>query len=186
MRNALGARLHRRTRPAPHGTCRGRARAWGAAGGVLIILAAGAALAGGPRAESAAGGGAAAPPAPAPAARDTLASYIEHHLFLLQDDGMLAPKLVGALTTVPEATSSVAAVRGAMRAPLLNTYERIGFASGILTDRIPGYRSLVTIEWGGARAEFDVAQTVQWVEPPAQGATELELPGRKPAAGSGH
>ncbi len=119
------------------------------------------------------------------ASRDTLASYLGHHLFILQDDGMLEPKLVGPLASVPGTNGGAPSVRGAMRAPLLNTYERIGFASGILTDRIHGYRSLVAIEWSGARAEFDVAQSVQWVEPPAAGATELELPGRMPAPGHG-
>lgn len=118
------------------------------------------------------------------ASRDTLASYLEHHIFIIQDDGLLSPELIGPLDP-GTGVAATARVRAVMRAPLLNTYERIGFASGILTDRIPGYRSIIAIEWKGAHAEFDVAQSIQWVEPPAAGATALELPGRKPDPGSG-
>lgn len=116
--------------------------------------------------------------------RDTLASYLEHRIIIIQDDGMLALELVGDVVPAPEAAA--ARVHAAMRAPLLNTYERIGFASGLLTDRIPGYRSVIAVAWKNARAEFDVAQSIQWVEPPAEGATELELPGRQPEPGAGH
>jgi len=116
------------------------------------------------------------------ASRDTLASYLEHHVYIIQDDGMLSPRLVGPVDSMPGATAGAPRVRCAMRAPLLNTYERIGFASGILTNRIVGYRAIVAVNWKGASAEFDVAQSIQWVEPPGDGATRLELPGRQPAA----
>jgi hypothetical protein len=116
--------------------------------------------------------------------RDTLASYLEHRIIIIQDDGMLALKLVGDLVPAPDA--GAARVHATMRAPLLNTYERIGFASGLLTDRIPGYKSVIAVAWKNALAEFEVAQSIQWVEPPAEGATELELPGRQPRPDAGH
>jgi hypothetical protein len=124
-------------------------------------------------------------PAELEASRDSLAHYLQTHLFLVQDDGLLASAVLGPAVPEPATGVGVERFRVAMRAPLLNTYERIGFASSILTDQIHGYKTLITVEWKDARAEFDVAQSLQWVEPPAPGATKLELPGRYPGPGAG-
>ena len=114
--------------------------------------------------------------------RDSLASYLEKKLFIIQDDGMLAPRFLDISATSPSTGPAVERVTVLMQAPLLNTYERIGFASGYLTDHITGYRTQIRIEWKGAQAVFDVAQSIKWVDPPAEGSATLELPGRNPAA----
>ncbi len=118
------------------------------------------------------------------ASRDSLASYLEKKLFIIQDDGMLAPRFRDIIATAPPQGRAVDRITVAMQAPLLNTYERIGFASGYLVEHITGYRTEIRVEWEGAQAGFDVAQSIQWVDPPAEGATILELPGRKPASGA--
>ena len=67
-------------------------------------------------------------------------------------------------------------------AGLLDTYTHIGFASGLFRELSTPIPTRVVIEWRAARAEFEATQAIQWIEPPAKGATTLELPGRDPAA----
>src|SRR5262245_18576873 len=114
---------------------------------------------------------------------DVLAGYLKFRMILIQDDGMLAPVI--RRITIPQGEPPIARVE--MVAGLLDTYTHIGVASGLFREQPAPTPTLVRCEWRGARAEFQVTQAIQWVEPPAKGATVLELPGRNPdPAAPGH
>jgi hypothetical protein len=104
-------------------------------------------------------------------------------MILIQDDGLLVPVI--RRITIPEVDPPIARVE--MVAGLLDTYTHIGVASGLFREQPAPIPTRIRIEWREARAEFEVTQAIQWVEPPQKGATVLELPGRNPDAGaSGH
>jgi hypothetical protein len=114
---------------------------------------------------------------------DSLAIYLRTRMILIQDDGLLVP-VIRRITT-PEADPAIARVE--MVAGLLDTYTHIGVASGLFREQPAPIPTRVRVEWRGARAEFEVVQMIQWVEPPPKGATVLELPGRNPdPPASGH
>ncbi|HWN81533.1 MAG TPA: hypothetical protein VNM87_05530 [Candidatus Udaeobacter sp.] len=113
---------------------------------------------------------------------DSLAAYLKLRMILIQDDGMLVP-VIRQITT-PKGDPPIARVE--MVAGLLDTYTHIGVASGLFREQSAPTPTHVRVEWRGARAEFQATQAIQWVEPPAKGATVLELPGHNPAPAAGH
>lgn len=114
---------------------------------------------------------------------DSLAIYLRTRMILIQDDGLLVP-VIRRITT-PEVDPPIARVE--MVAGLLDTYTHIGVASGLFREQPAPIPTRIRVEWREARAEFEVMQAIQWVEPPQKGATVLELPGRNPDPGaSGH
>lgn len=114
---------------------------------------------------------------------DSLAGYLKTRMILIQDDGMLVPVI--RRITIPKSDPAIARVE--MVAGLLDTYTHIGVASGLFREQPAPLPTKIQVEWRGARAEFGATQAIQWVEPPAKGATVLELPGRNPdPAAAGH
>jgi hypothetical protein len=108
--------------------------------------------------------------------RDSLRGYLALRIFALQDDGMLAPEIRQVMdsSAADPAFAQVELVAG-----LLDTYTHFGFSSGLFRELEPPVPTQVRVEWRAAHAEFEASQTIQFIEPPAKGATTLELPGRK-------
>jgi hypothetical protein len=111
--------------------------------------------------------------------RDSLAGYLRYRVFAIQDDGLLVLQ-TRRVTDSMAANLSFAQVE--LVAGLLDTYTHIGFASGLFRELAVPIPTQVHVEWRGAKAEFEATQAVQFIEPPAKGATTLELPGREASA----